>query len=275
MTKFLSVVGVILVITSSVVRPVKSIEISDKPELGYIIGISGLSNLGRASSIAVDTTTGHLYIGIDNTGFAELSPDGQLLNTFTISGPIVDNSGFDYNPLTGNLLFVNGLNATNPEPIIEISITGTLISEISSPIIEGTGLAIDPQTNNLFILDIVSTSSHLVRELNLDENNYTEVNSFALPTILGDASDAGLDFNPSTGNLSVTGESGQNPGIVFEVDRDGNNVQEYIDTGLSNGISGIAFDNEPFRLYVLAGYDKQIYVYGSFEKIYLPIVTNN
>jgi DNA-binding beta-propeller fold protein YncE len=242
-------------------------------ELGYTIDINEFgSRIG--SSIAVDNQTGHLYVSITNMGIAEFSPEGQLLNTFTIPIPRVDNSGLSHDPLSGNLLFVNGWGNTNLEPIITMSITGTVVSQISSPILEGTGLAIDPLSGNLFVSDVVNTVSHVVKELQLQEGAYVVVNSFALPTILTYA-DAGLDFNPATGNLAIGGAFGQNPGVIFDVSRDGSIIQEYLDTEVPNGITGLAFDDDPFRLYVLDGYRKQILVYGNFHTVYLPIMTNN
>lgn len=260
----------LLISISGAVVQAEPMATSETLKLGYIIDLNN-TGLNFASSIAVDQTTSKLYLGISNSGMAELSPEGQLLNTFPIPVTRVDNSGLSFNPSTGTLLFVNGWGDTSSETIIEMTPSGTVITETNSPIVEGTGLAIDPLSGNLFVSDVINTSSHLIKELQMEEGEYVVVNSFALPGILAYA-DAGLDFNPITGNLAVSGAFGQNPGVIFDVSRDGSVVEAYLDTGLPNGVTGLAFDDEPFRLYVLDGYGKQILVYGDFQKIYLPFV---
>jgi DNA-binding beta-propeller fold protein YncE len=216
----------------------------------------GAFGFNRPTSIAFDPVSGNLLVALplsqgNLSSFAEITPTGTLVNVYPSdpSLPPVDNAGLSLNLGTGHLFFVNGLGSVDPELIVEMTTNGTVLNRFDSPIHEGTGLAIDPVTGNLFVSDVEPLPQR-VRELSLQGSTFVEVNSFTLPGIFG-STEAGLEFNPITGNLAVAGEGGNNPGVIFDVSRNGTILGAFFDTGLTQGISGITFDIANSTMYVL------------------------
>ena len=241
-------------------------------------GTIDLGDLGFnfATSIAFDPVSGNLFVAATSSEFAEITPDGTVVNTFSISVPGIprlDNSGLSHDPTSGNLFFVNGLGVTEPEPIIEMATDGTIVNQFSSPVQEGTGLAIDLITGHLFVSDVGNSPPglHLVRELKQQGSTFVQVSSFTLPTIF-DFADAGLEFNPFTGNLAVAGTFGDNPGVIFDVSNEGTILGVFFDTGISNGIAGITFDIAKSTLYVVtAGVDNKIFIFAPTKVVEVPV----
>lgn len=219
--------------------------------------------LSRATSLTFDPLSGNLFLAVPRGPIAEMTPAGNVVNTFNAPGDPIDNSGLSIDPATGHLIYVNGNGLTDPEPIIEMTTSGTIVNTFSSPVQEGTGLAIDPTTENLFVSDVglIPPGLDLVRELEQQGSAFVQINSFSFSTIF-DYGDAGLEFNPFTGNLAVAGELGDNPGVIFDVSSNGTNLGPFFDTGIADGIRGLAFDEATTTLYALAEFGDKMLIFA-------------
>lgn len=265
-----------LVVSVSASTHAQPTQVSNPLILGYIIDINALGAARSATSLAVDTITGNIYVSVARTGFVELSPSGEQLNVFTLPTVQIDNSGLSYDARTGNLWFINGLGRVSPEPIFEVTKLGVIVNQFASLVDEGMALAVDPVSSHLFVVDYrFSSGQSIVRELRVEGTQSVEVQSYMLPTVLGGDGDAAMEFNPLTGNIAISGEFGPNRGVIYDVSRDGTSVQPYFDTKIETGITGMAFSNDPFRMYVLDGAGERILVYGDFEKVYLPYIVRS
>jgi hypothetical protein len=214
-----------------------------------------------ATAIAFDPSTGHLFLAVASSYVYEITAEGTVINKFTISAqgvPRIDNAGFSIDAVTGHLFFVNGLGAIAYEPILEMTGDGDVVTRFTSPVLEGTGLAIHPDTGNLFVTDVGVTPPglNIIRELERSGTSYVQVNSIALNSVLG-WGDAGLEYNPFTGNIAISGVS--DPGVIHDLSPDGSS-NEFFDTGTGENISGITFDPQNNRMYVLS-LQRKIYIY--------------
>ncbi|MBK9385527.1 MAG: protein kinase [Planctomycetes bacterium] len=217
--------------------------------------------------------------GIGNSGgdLAEISTTGNLLRTFRISprptGFVIDNGGLAIDPI-GSLWYANGLASTIREPLRQLALNGTVVASITpNAISEATAMAIDPSSSDFLVVDY-STGTGPQRLMRLAPTTGALIASTPLPTSIIGPGDAGLSFNPFTNTYAIAGEAGTSNGIIYSMNATATTFTPYFNTGLTQGISGIAFDGPGQHMFVLArGTTKSISVYSLSAATATPIGT--
>ncbi|MBL8899260.1 MAG: protein kinase [Planctomycetes bacterium] len=219
-----------------------------------------------ATSLEYLPDRGTLIVGVGNTSglgnsggdFAEFTTSGSLLRTIRLSprnvfpnGFAIDNGGLSIDA-GGNLWYVNGLLSTPNENLYRFELSGTVSAIIGpNPIIEATAMAIDPAQGDFLVVQY-SPATRIQSLTRLDRTTGAVLANTALPTGIIGPGDAGLAYNPLTGSFAIAGEFAPLDGIIHSMDPTGTTLTPYFNTGLTQGISGIAFDGPGQRMFVLS-----------------------
>jgi sugar lactone lactonase YvrE len=119
-------------------------------------------------------TTDGSYLYLTDTGgkeFDRYTLAGDYLSSFFVYSETVFPEGITYNPETGNLYVVDGVDFEPPEIVAEYSISGTLSTTYNLPSTAANGLAYDPLRCTYWTYDSADDSvEHLSPSFTLIES---------------------------------------------------------------------------------------------------------